>query len=84
MPRGERLHLHGVAEEMPEEVLDVRRDCDQQVRFRLERERCGIGAARGEPLRERCIRRREMGEEVLVDAPHPRVGIEIGEGEAVG
>ncbi|HEY3459288.1 MAG TPA: hypothetical protein VGL52_00570 [Casimicrobiaceae bacterium] len=82
--RFERLHGYTDAEEIGEEVLEMRRDLDQELRFVLGAERGGFGARGGEPRRQRSVGLSEARNEVPVDTGGAFDRVEVAEGESVG
>ncbi len=81
--RLERPHLAGNAEEVAEEVLEMRREIDQQLAFALAVKRLGRGARRHQPIVQRRLGGGEMRDKGAVE-PHEAVAlIEIGKGQPV-
>src|SRR5438874_6683881 len=65
MPLGERARLALDAEKLGDEVLDVRRERDQELR--LGKSRGGMGARGGKLLGERAVSAGEKSEERRID-----------------
>ena len=69
VPRLQRPHLGGDAEQLADEILEMRREIDQQVGFSLAVERLGCGARRHQPVVQRHVGRGEMRDKGAVE-PH--------------
>ena len=84
MPRRERAHFVLDAEEPRDEVLEVRREREQELGFRFRIERCGVGARGAQPSREPGIGSLQEIDEVPVDPDESFPAVEILELESVG
>ena len=83
--RLERAHLGFDAEQRRDEILEVRRERDQQLRLVLARSSAsGRCARRGEPVGERRVSAAQVRDEQRVDARRALADVEVGEREAGG
>ena len=82
--RFEGAHLLLDAEQRREEVLEVRRDGDQEIAFRPIAQQCGISACLGELRRQRRVRGREVRDEQAVEGLRACGRVEVGELKPVG
>ncbi len=74
MARLQRPHLDGNAEQMPKEILDMRRQIDQQVGFARMPEPVRIAPRRHQPLVQRGIALGQMRDKSPVEAHEPVAG----------
>ena len=81
MARLQRPHLRRDAEQLAEEILDMRRQLDQQIQFPGVPKGLGIAPRRHQPVMQRAIRRREIRDESPIDAHETVAVVEVGEGE---
>ncbi len=77
VPFGQRARLGLDAEQLRHEVLELRRQRDQQFGFGLRRERLGRGARRAQCIAQRRVRRGDEVEELRVEAPQALVLVEV-------
>ena len=84
MPGFERPQGRADAEQLPEEILQLRRELDQQRGLVLRGESCRIGTCGGEPRREGGIGVGEVGDEQRVDSCSAFRRVEIGKVQSVG
>jgi len=80
----ERAHVGADAEQLRDEILDMRRDGDQQLGFRLARQRIGLGARDQQPVGQHRIGRAQVIDEQRIDTCRTSDGMEVGERDAVG
>ena len=83
MARLQRLHLVRDPEQIAEEILDVRRQFDEQIRLSLMLEPVRIAPRRHQPIVQSNIAVGEMANKRPIDAYETVAIIEIGETEAV-
>ena len=80
--RRQRLRLGLDAEQCRDEVLQMRRERDQQLRFRLLRQRIGLGARGDQTFGQGRIALFQVFQERRIDARKPCARIQVGKGEA--
>ncbi len=83
MARLKRAHFACDAEKISDEILEMRREFDQQVGFRLDVERFGIGARGHEAFGQCCAAGFEMSEEGGVEPHQPLAPVQILESQSV-
>src|SRR5579871_4778963 len=83
MARLQRPDVCADAEEIADEILEMRRQFGHKVRLILVRYRLGIAAPRQQPIVQRNVRRGEMSDESGVDPGEPVAAVEILEGDAI-
>ena len=70
-------HFGRNAEQLRDEILDVRRERDKKVGLALAPQRMGLCAPGSEPRRKRSVCRLEMRNERRVQAREPRARVEV-------
>ena len=83
MTRLERAHLSLDPEEIADEILEMRREVDQQLRVHLGLERVGIAPRRHQPVVQIRIGRAEPCDERRIETHEPVAAVQILEGEIV-
>src|SRR5882672_7272171 len=78
----ERAGLRFDAEELRQEILDVRSQCDQQIRFFLRRQLFGRVTSREEALMQCAVRFTQKAQERRIETNQPLSLIEIVEADA--
>jgi hypothetical protein len=77
------MHLRLDAEQFRDEIVQMRRQRDQQLGFLLVRQHGGLPARRAQLLAQRIVSARERGQERCVN-PHQTVArVEVGERQPV-
>ena len=76
-------HLTGDPEQLAEEILDMRREIDEQVAFGLAVERLRLGAPRHQPRVQTDIGGREVRDKGAIEPDQPVALVKIGKTEPV-
>jgi hypothetical protein len=80
----ERAHVGADAEQLRDEILDMRRDGDQQLGFCLAWQCIGADPCGQQPVGQHRIGRAQVIDEQRIDTCRTRDGVEVGERDAVG
>ena len=73
----------GDAEQLADEVFDMRGEIDQQIGFRLAVERVGVGASRHQAVVQRRVAGSEMRDKGAVEPDQALAFVQIGKREPV-
>jgi hypothetical protein len=83
VPRLQRADLAGDAEEVADEIFEMRRQIDEEIGFVLAVERIGLGARRHQPVVQRRLDGGEMRDKGAVEPDQPVALVKIGKTEPV-
>src|ERR1051325_10618043 len=83
MPRLQGPYLGGDAEQLAEEILEMRREIDQEIALGLAIDRFRIGATRYQPVVQGRVGRGEMRDKGAVEPDQPGALEKVGKREPV-